>query len=125
VLWIGPASSLEASPLAASPLVDIAWSRELADALALPLASFDCVVLHAGPADAGARLRAAGARAVLETDDPSRGPRPADLAAASRLGSERPGRARRQQPASSARARRSGTRSRWWSARKGVAPPSC
>jgi transcriptional regulator with PAS, ATPase and Fis domain len=94
VLWIGPASSLEASPLAASPLVDIAWSRELADALALPLASFDCVVLHAGPADAGARLRAAGARAVLETDDPSRGPRPADLAAASRLGSERPAAAR-------------------------------
>ena len=35
VLWIGPASGLEASPLAASPLVDIAWSRELADALAL------------------------------------------------------------------------------------------
>jgi hypothetical protein len=56
VLWIGPASGLEASPLAASPLVDIAWSRELADALELPLASFDCVVLHdAAPATETAR----------------------------------------------------------------------
>ena len=85
VLWIGPASGLEASPLAASPLVDIAWSRELADALALPLASFDCVVLHAAAADVDAArgsLRAAGARAVLHTDAPARGPAPADLAAA-------------------------------------------
>jgi transcriptional regulator with PAS, ATPase and Fis domain len=87
VLWIGPASGLEASPLAASPLVDIAWSRELADALALPLASFDCVVLHAAAPEAEAaraRLRAAGARAVLDTADPARGPAPADLAAAGR-----------------------------------------
>jgi Nif-specific regulatory protein len=82
VLWIGPASGLETSPLAASPLVDIAWSRELADALELPLASFDCVVLHAAtPATEAvrSRLRAAGARAVLETADPARGPAPADL----------------------------------------------
>jgi Nif-specific regulatory protein len=83
VLWIGPASGLELSPLAASPLVDIAWSRELGDALALPLASFDCVVLHAAAATAEAarsRLEAAGARAVLETTDPARGPAPCDLA---------------------------------------------
>jgi len=87
VLWIGPASGLEASPLAASPLVDIAWSRELADALALPLASFDCVVLHAPAPEVEAargRLRAAGARAVLDTADPARHPAPADLAGAAR-----------------------------------------
>jgi Nif-specific regulatory protein len=91
VLWIGPASGLEASPLAASPFVDIAWSRELADALGLPLASFDCVVLH-GPAAEGAsaRLRAAGARAVLETGDPARFPAPADLATAGRAPAARP-----------------------------------
>jgi len=85
VLWIGPASGLELSPLAASPLVDIAWSRELEDALGLPLASFDCVVLHAAtPAgeEVRARLRAAGARAVLDTADPARCPEPADLATA-------------------------------------------
>ncbi len=93
VLWIGPASGLEASPLAASPLVDIAWSRELADALALPLASFDCVVLHAAAAEAGAartRLHAAGARAVLDTTDPARGPGPGELAAARRPSAARP-----------------------------------
>jgi Nif-specific regulatory protein len=85
VLWIGPASGLEASPLAASPLVDIAWSRELTDALALPLASFDCVVLHATAAaaeSARSQLHAAGARAVLETADPALGPAAADLAGA-------------------------------------------
>jgi Nif-specific regulatory protein len=88
VLWIGPASGLEASPLAASPLVDIAWSRELADALALPLASFDCVVLHGSAPEtetARSRLRAAGARAVLETADPARGPAPDDLIGANRV----------------------------------------
>ena len=131
VLWIGPASGLEASPLAASPLVDIAWSRELADALALPLASFDCVVLHAAAPAAEAarrRLRAAGARAVLETDGPGararrrptspRGPRGA-AAAAPRAA------AARSRPASSARAPRSAPRSRSSSARSGAAPPSC
>jgi transcriptional regulator with GAF, ATPase, and Fis domain len=84
VLWVGPASGLEASPLAASTLVDIAWSRELDDALGLSLAGFDCVVVHAAGADAArarAKLSAAGARAVLETDDPSHRPSPADLAA--------------------------------------------
>jgi sigma-54-dependent transcriptional regulator len=94
VLWVGPASGLEASPLAASTLVDIAWSRGLEDALALPLASFDCVVVHAaGPAAALARakLAAAGARAVLETDDPARGPSPAELAAARRVPAPAPG----------------------------------
>jgi len=83
VLWIGPASGLETSLLAASPLVDLAWSRDLADALALPLASFDCVVVHGARGHAEetlARLQAAGARAVLETRDPARGPSPADLA---------------------------------------------
>jgi Nif-specific regulatory protein len=97
VLWIGPASGLEASPLAASPLVDIVWSRELDDALALPLAGFDCVVLHAAPAEAEAarrRLLAAGARAVLETGDPARAPLPGDLA-----GAGRPPPARRALPA--------------------------
>jgi Nif-specific regulatory protein len=98
VLWVGPASGLEASPLAASPLVDIAWSRELADALALPLASFDCVVLHAAAPDAGARLRAAGARAVLETSDPARGPAAADLAGAGRPPSAQPPAARSAPP---------------------------
>jgi transcriptional regulator with PAS, ATPase and Fis domain len=87
VLWVGPASGLEASPLAASTSVDIAWSRELDDALALPLASFDCVVVHAaGPAAALARAKlcAAGARAVLETDDPPQRPSASDLAGARR-----------------------------------------
>jgi len=82
VLWIGPASGLETSLLAASPLVDLAWSRDLADALALPLASFDCVVVHGArgrPEETLARLQAAGARAVLETRDPARSPCPADL----------------------------------------------
>ena len=79
VLWIGPASGLERSLLAASPLVDIAWSRELGDALELPLASFDWVIVHGAEPDALARLRAAGARSVLETLDPAHGPSPADL----------------------------------------------
>jgi Nif-specific regulatory protein len=84
VLWIGPASGLERSPLASSPLVDLAWAHDLADALTLPLASFDCVVLAAGAgeAEAAAELRAAGARVVLPTRDPARGPALADLAAA-------------------------------------------
>jgi transcriptional regulator with PAS, ATPase and Fis domain len=93
VLWVGPASGLEASPLAASALVDIAWSRELDDALGLSLAGFDCVVVHAaGPAAARARaqLSAAGARAVLDTDDPARRPSPADLAALRRMPSAPP-----------------------------------
>jgi Nif-specific regulatory protein len=84
VLWIGPASGLESSLLTASPCVDLAWSRELGEALALPLASFDCVVVHSAEpaaADALVRLRAAGARRVLETPDPARGPSPAELAA--------------------------------------------
>ena len=84
VLWIGPASGLEASLLAASPFVDLAWSRELSEALELPLASFDCVVLHSAhptAPDSLARLRSAGARRVLETPDPARGPSPAELGA--------------------------------------------
>jgi Nif-specific regulatory protein len=100
VLWIGPANGLEVSPLAASPGADIAWSRDVADALALPLASFDCVVLH-GPAAEGAaaRLRAAGARAVIETDRPARFPTPSDLAAAARAPAARPARNRAPAPA--------------------------
>jgi Nif-specific regulatory protein len=85
VLWIGPADGLERSLLADSPLVDIAWSRDVDDALELPLASFDCVVVHSArcvAAEVLARLRAAGARVVLETPDPARGPSPADLCAA-------------------------------------------
>ena len=82
VLWIGPASGLERSRLADSPLVDIAWSRELADALTLPLASFDCVVVHAtepGTDEACARLRSAGAQRIVETPDPARAPRLEEL----------------------------------------------
>jgi len=82
VLWIGPASGLERSHLADSPLVDIAWSRDLADALALPLASFDCVVVDAAAPDAArapSRLRSAGAPRVIETPDPARGPMLDDL----------------------------------------------
>jgi Nif-specific regulatory protein len=78
ILWIGPASGLEQSRLAESPLVDIAWSRELSDALSLPLASFDCVVVHATESrteDACARLRSAGAQRIVETPDPARTPR--------------------------------------------------
>jgi Nif-specific regulatory protein len=77
VLWIGPASGLEQSRLADSPLVDIAWSRQLADALSLPLASFDCVVVHTTEPrteDACARLRSAGAQRIVETPDPARTP---------------------------------------------------
>jgi len=84
VLWIGPASGLEGSLLTASPLVDLAWARELGEALELPLASFDCVVVHSArpyAEDALARLRSAGARCVLETPDPARGPSLAELAA--------------------------------------------
>jgi transcriptional regulator with PAS, ATPase and Fis domain len=82
VLWIGPASGLEQSRLADSPLVDIAWSRELADALSLPLASFDCVVVHATEPrmeDACARLRSGGAQHIVETPDPARTPRVEEL----------------------------------------------
>ncbi len=93
VLWIGPASGLERSRLAGSPLVDIAWARELADALELPLASFDCVVVHATepcPDDARARLRSAGALRVVETPDPARAPRLEELRSARPDPSARP-----------------------------------
>jgi Nif-specific regulatory protein len=55
--------------------------------LALPLAGFDSVVLHAAEPTSDAtraQLRAAGARAVIDTSDPARSPAAADLGAAGR-----------------------------------------
>ncbi|MDJ0786869.1 MAG: sigma 54-interacting transcriptional regulator [Myxococcota bacterium] len=93
VLWIGPADRMEESPILGLPRVDLAWSRDLDDALALPLDRFDSIVLDAGqgaePAGAQA-LRAEGARDVIVTDAPARYPTVEDLAPGRRVREEAP-----------------------------------
>jgi len=89
VLWIGRAGSLEESPVAGAPSVDLVWTPDLASALELPVAGFDAVVMDApdgGDPAAVDRLRAAGARAVLVTDDPAHYPRSEDLGGPGRPG---------------------------------------
>ena len=86
VLWIGSAGGLQESPVAGAPSVDLAWTADLDDALELPLASFDLVVMDAPEGDhpeAVTRLRGAGAREVFVTNQPSRYPSIDDLASLS------------------------------------------
>ena len=47
VLWIGDSPGFEGSAIAASPHLDLAWVRDVDEALALPLEGFDAVVLDA------------------------------------------------------------------------------
>ena len=47
VLWIGASPGFEGSEIAASPHLDLAWVRDVDEALALPLEGFDAVVLDA------------------------------------------------------------------------------
>ncbi len=85
ILWIGDAAGLEKSPLPQSPQIDLAWVPSLDDALTLPLASFDHVVVDAsvdGAETAVSDLAANRARDVLVTGEPDRFPNPADLAEA-------------------------------------------
>lgn len=71
VVWIGSPEGVAASQLVASPLFDVAWCPTVADALGLPLAAFDGVIL---PGGRGAeRLLAAGARIVISERDPDPG----------------------------------------------------
>jgi Nif-specific regulatory protein len=82
VLWIGSPRGLERSPLPAEPAVDVTWTRDLDEALALPLERFDAVVMDAPapPRQADTRrLEAAGARTVLVTSEPGRYPGREDL----------------------------------------------
>jgi len=68
--------------MARSACVDVVWTPDLHQALALPLSSFHAVVMDAPTPQASgavARLEAAGAREVLVTSDPARYPAPADL----------------------------------------------
>ncbi len=84
VLWIGDASGLEESPMAASPTVDLVWTPVLDDALGLPLPDFHAVVMDAPDHlrdGAVRRLLRAGARRVLVTSSPATYPTPRDLAA--------------------------------------------
>ena len=47
VLWIGESPGFESHEIAASPHLDLAWVRDVDEALALPLEGFDAVVLDA------------------------------------------------------------------------------
>jgi len=68
VVWIGRPEGVAASKLVASPFFDIAWCPTVAEALRLPLAAFDGVIL---PGRRGAeRLIANGARIVINERDP-------------------------------------------------------
>jgi Nif-specific regulatory protein len=53
VLWIGAAPGFEAHDVARSPSLDLAWVRDVDEALALPLEGFDAVVLDAPDAERG------------------------------------------------------------------------
>ncbi len=64
VLWIGRAEALEAAGLHRSPRVDLAWVRDVDEALELPLAGFDALLLDADgnddPLDQAQRLQGSG-----------------------------------------------------------------
>jgi transcriptional regulator with PAS, ATPase and Fis domain len=64
ILWVGRAEGLGADAVAETPALDVAWARDLDDALALPLAAFDALVLDVGNAEEArhglVRLAAAG-----------------------------------------------------------------
>jgi transcriptional regulator with PAS, ATPase and Fis domain len=53
VLWIGESPAFEGSEIAASPHLDLAWVRDVDEALALPLEGFDAVVLDAPDPSSG------------------------------------------------------------------------
>ncbi len=69
ILWVGRARELDVESVAATPSLDVAWARDVGDALALPLAAFDALVLDAEDPDAArrdlARLGEAGAPPVV------------------------------------------------------------
>ncbi len=103
LLWVGRARQLELDAVAETPSLDVAWARDLEDALALPLAAFDALVLDAEDpagacrdlarlervtgappvlvrvptdcAEAAAALRRAGAAEVVSRGGGDRGPR--------------------------------------------------
>ncbi len=52
ILLVGTAESVRLDRLSALPTLDIAWARDVDDALALPLGAFDAVVLDLGTAEA-------------------------------------------------------------------------
>ncbi len=93
VLWIGNASGLEESPMAASPDVDLIWTPQLDDALSLPLPDFHAVVMDAPDETRDGvvqRLLHAGAKRVLVTSSPGTYPTPADLGDENAPASARP-----------------------------------
>ncbi len=47
ILFVGRADTLRAEAVAEAPLLDVAWARDAEDAVQLPLAAFDAVVLDA------------------------------------------------------------------------------
>jgi DNA-binding NtrC family response regulator len=53
VLWIGDAPAVEAVDVAASPQLDLAWVRDVDEALTLPLESFDALVLDGADGERG------------------------------------------------------------------------
>ncbi len=55
LLWIGEADGMRGEGVADSPWIDVAWARDVEDASALPLASFDAVALQARDAEEARR----------------------------------------------------------------------
>ena len=53
VLWIGDSPGFEAREVGVSPHLDLAWVRDVDEALALPLEGFDAVVLDAPDPERG------------------------------------------------------------------------
>jgi transcriptional regulator with PAS, ATPase and Fis domain len=78
VLWIGDSPGFEAREVGASPHLDLAWVRDVDEALALPLEGFDAVVLDAPDPERGLeasrRLLARRALPPLVTRVPSPDP---------------------------------------------------
>ncbi len=72
VLWIGAAQGWESERVADSPSLDLAWVRDVDEALALPLGGFDALLLDGDDPEQtldGTRRLAGGSRCA-------RGPRP-------------------------------------------------
>ncbi len=65
VLWIGAAKGVESERIAETPLLDLAWVRDVDEALALPLGAFDAVVLDGQDAEA----TVAGARRLASASE--------------------------------------------------------
>jgi hypothetical protein len=75
LLWIGPARGLDASGLLDCPTLDVTWTRDVGEALALPPSHFDIDVLDAAAVEPArdAALLAAAVRRL------KRGPRRSNL----------------------------------------------